>query len=103
MEEEQRVMSRTRRKFDAAFKARVALEAVKNEKTASQLASEFGVHPNLITQWKRQLIGGLPLIFSRNGDKDKGDAEALQSELYKQIGQLKVEVDFLKKKSEMFR
>jgi transposase-like protein len=103
MEEEQMIMSRTRRKFDAAFKAKVALEAVKNEKTASQLASEFGVHPNLISQWKRQLMHDLPLIFSRNGDKDKGDAEALQSELYKQIGQLKVEVDFLKKKSLMFR
>jgi transposase len=103
MKEELKGMSRIRRKFDAAFKAKVALEAVKNEKTAAQLSSEFGVHPNMITQWKRQLLKGLPSIFSRNGDKDKGDTEACQGELYRQIGQLEVEVDFLKKKSELLR
>lgn len=93
-------MGRIRRRFDAAFKAKVALEAIKNEKTISQLSSEYKVHPNQILQWKKRLLSELPGIFSRNGDKTKEDKEALTDELYKQIGQLKVELDWLKKKSE---
>ncbi len=96
-------MGRIRRRFDAAFKAKVALEAIKNERTISQLSSEYGVHPNQIQQWKRRLLDGLPGIFSRNGAHGKDDKEALTEELYKQIGKLKVELDWLKKKSEMLK
>ena len=93
-------MGRTRRRFDAAFKAKVALEALKEEKTTSQLSSEYGVHPNQIQQWKKHLLLELPGIFSRNSNRSKDEKEGLTDELYKQIGQLKVELDWLKKKSE---
>jgi len=92
-----------RKNHSASFKAKVALEAVKTEKTISQLSSEFGVHPNQITQWRRRLLDEIPDIFSRKRKKKETDAETLQSELYRQIGQLKVELDWLKKKSELLR
>jgi putative transposase len=92
-----------RRNHSASFKAKVALEAVKKEKTIAQLSSECGVHPNQITQWRRRLLDEIPDIFSRKRKKKETDAEALQSELYRQIGQLKVELDWLKKKSELLR
>ncbi len=94
------MMTRTTKSKDAAFKARVALEAVKGEKTIAQIASEYGVHPNQIGQWKRKLLEELPMLFSdkrSRHDKDQGELEA---ELYRQIGQLKVEIDWLKKKSQ---
>lgn len=96
-------MGKIRRNHSAAFKAKVALEAVKKEKTIAQLSSEFGVHPNQISQWRKQLLNELPDIFSRKRKKQEADAEDLQSELYRQIGQLKVELDWLKKKSERLR
>ena len=73
---------------------------MKKEKTIAQLSSEYGVHPNLINQWKRRVMQELPEIFSKKRSKQKQDTEELVSELYRQIGQLKVEVDWLKKKSE---
>ena len=96
-------MGNIRRNHSASFKAKVALEAVKKEKTIAQLSSEYGVHPNQITQWRRRLLDEIPDIFSRKRKKKETDAEALQSELYRQIGQLKVELDWLKKKSELLR
>jgi transposase-like protein len=93
-------MGNIRKRYSAAFKAKVALEAVKKEKTTAQLASEYGVHPNQIANWRKQLLKELPAIFSDKRKKKDQDTEALQSELYKQIGQLKVELDWLKKKSE---
>ena len=87
-----------RKRYDSKFKAKVALEAVKNQRTITQIASEYGVHPNQVTQWKKQLLGELPHIFSNKRNKVQQEAEALQSELYRQIGQLKVELDWLKKK-----
>jgi len=92
-------MKKKRTKHNPEFKAKVALEAVKTEKTIAQLSSEFGVHPNQITQWRRRLLDEIPDIFSRKRKKKETDAETLQSELYRQIGQLKVELDWLKKKS----
>jgi len=93
-------MRNMRRRHDAAFKARVALEAVKGEKTIAQLSSDYGVHPNLIRQWKKRLLEQLPSIFSGNGKGSRDDRAQLESELYRQIGQLKVELDWLKKKSQ---
>jgi putative transposase len=87
-----------RRGHDAAFKTKVALEAVKREKTLAQLSSEFGVHANQIRQWRKQLLEELPRLFSDRRKKEDRDREGLLSELYQQIGQLKVELDWLKKK-----
>ena len=93
-------MGKIRKSYSAAFKAKVALEAVKKEKTIAQLSSEYGVHPNQITKWRKRLLEEIPSVFSDQRKKKEKDSEELQSELYKQIGQLKVEVDWLKKKSE---
>ena len=94
-------MGQSRKSHSAAFKAKIALEAIKQEKTIAQLASEFGVHPNQIGVWKKQLLENLPEIFSKKRKRQDKEAEKLKDELYKQIGQLKVEVDWLKKKSEI--
>jgi transposase-like protein len=81
----------------------VALEVIKGEKTLAQLSSEFGVHANQIGQWRKQLLDELPSLFSDRRKKRDKEQEDLVSELYQQIGQLKVEVDWLKKKSQMLR
>jgi transposase-like protein len=91
-------MKSKRKRHSAEFKATVALAAVKEERTLTELASEYGVHPNQITQWKKQLLETLPEIFSQGQKREKENQEALQAELYQQIGKLKVEVDWLKKK-----
>jgi len=94
-------MNRSTKPRDAAFKARVALEAVRGDKTIAQIASEYGVHPNQIGQWKKKLLEDLPSLFSdKRTIKDKSHEE-LESELYRQIGQLKVELEWLKKKSQI--
>jgi len=92
-------MRNIRKRHDAAFKAKVALEAVKGERTISQLSSEYGAHPNQIGQWKKRLLEELPFIFSDKRKKAEKDRDELESELYRQIGQLKVELEWLKKKS----
>ena len=89
----------TRKHYDSRIKAQVALEALKNQQTIAQIASEYGVHPNMVTQWKQRLLNELPDIFNNKHQKNKQDNETLQAELYRQIGQLKVELDWLKKKS----
>ena len=87
-----------KRHFSAEFKAKVAREALREQKTLSELASEYEVHPNQITLWKKQALESLAGAFQRGGaTKAKRDAK-LQDRLYKQIGQLKVELDWLKKK-----
>ncbi len=95
-------MQNLRRQHSAAFKAKVALKAVKGEKSIAQLSSKFGVHPNQISQWERHLLQELPGIFSKKRKRAEKDAERIESELYRQIGQLKVELDWLKKKSDFF-
>src|SRR5918995_1684164 len=91
-------MTTQRRQHSGAFKAKVALEAIRGERTVNELAADYGVHPVQITQWKRVALDALPDIFSsRRGAKHK-DEETLKAALYQQIGQLKVELDWLKKK-----
>jgi putative transposase len=90
-------MVNMRRQHDASFKARVALEAVKGEKTMAQISSEFKVHPNQIRQWRNHLLEMLPDVFSNRRKTQEKEREELEAELYRQIGQLKVEVEWLKK------
>lgn len=90
-----------RRKFDAGFKARVAMEAIKGEATLAELASRYQVHPNQITKWKKQAMQGLPDLFADKRKSKPLDEEGLKDDLYRQIGKLKVELDWLKKKSGM--
>lgn len=90
-------MRNMRRNHDSAFKAKVALEAIKGEKTMAQISSEYGVHPNQIRQWRKHLLSELPGLFSDKRQKADKERDALESERYQQIGQLKVELDWLKK------
>ena len=92
-------MSTQRKQYSAEFKARVALEALKGLKTVNELASTYGVHPTQIAHWKHLLQKEMPEIFSARRAKQEHDAEAFQAQLYQQIGQLKVELDWLKKKA----
>ena len=88
---------RKRRRFDARTKARVALEAIREQKTSAQIASEHSCHSTQITKWKRQALEGLPGIFEQQTGSSGDDQEIAM--LYEQIGRLKVELDWVKKKS----
>lgn len=87
----------TRRQFGADFKARVALEAIKNQKTLAQLSQEFEVNPITISKWKAEFLERMPVIFSASHQSSTQANPVDVEKLYAQIGQLKVENDFLKK------
>jgi len=90
-------MGKKRKKYSAEFKAKVALTAIKNEMTTAELAARFGVHPTMIASWKRSLLEGAVDIFDKN-QKSRKQSEEQIDELYRQIGKLQVERDFLSKK-----
>jgi transposase len=92
-------MTRNRRTFTEAFKAKVALAAIRGEGTAAELASRFAVHPSQVAGWKQQAVEGLPEVFADGRSRRAKDAEEHQARLYQQIGQLQFELDWLKKKA----
>ena len=92
-------MARKRRSFSGAFKAKVALSACRGEKTTAQLASEFGVHAGQVAAWKKQLLEGAAGLFEDGRSQRAAAAAAGDQELYEQIGRLKMEVEWLKKKA----
>ncbi len=89
-----------RKRYDKDFKAKVAIEAMKGEKTLQEIATQYEVHPNLIAQWKKQLISMAATLFEKAGkdDSDAEEAEKKTNDLFAQIGQLQVENTYLKKK-----
>lgn len=91
-----------RRMHSPAFKAKVALDAIKEQKTIAELAGMYSVHPTQITKWKGKAVEGLTEIFSDQKMQRKKDNDELVQELYRQIGRMKVEIDFLKKKMGIF-
>ena len=90
-------MSKKRKQHSAQFKTKVALAALQNEETTAQLASRFDIHPTMISTWKRQLLDSAADLFDKN-QKSRKQVEGQLDELYRQIGQLKVENDFLARK-----
>jgi putative transposase len=90
-------MSRNRRSFSGAFRAKVALAAVRGDRTTAELASKFGVHGNQVSAWKKRLLEGAPGLFTDRRTRDANGAA--EEELYEQIGRLKMEVEWLKKKA----
>jgi putative transposase len=89
-----------RKSYSAAFKAKVALEAVKGDRTLAELASRYEVHANQIGQWRKALLAGLPEVFSDRRRRQEQNDDVEKARLYEEIGRLKVELDWLKKKSE---
>src|SRR5258705_13438915 len=93
---------RQRKTYTTEFKVKIALEAIKGQRTISEIATHYGVHPNMVTQWKKQVIESLPEVFSTRRERVAEDQESLKAQLYQQIGQLKVELDWVKKKAGLF-
>jgi transposase-like protein len=91
-------MAGKRQTHTAAFKAQVALAALKGDRTVNELAGQFGVHPTLIHGWKKHLLTGAEAIFAHGAKADTADTESQKAELFEQIGRLKMELEWLKKK-----
>ena len=92
-------MRTQRRKLNGAFKAKVALAAIRGDQTINAVASHYEVHPTQVRTWRKQLLEGATDLFSDRKQRRREESEALVGELYRQIGQLKVELDWLKKKA----
>ena len=90
-----------RKQHTAAFKAQVALAALKGDKTINEVAAQFGVHPTLIHDWKKKLLAGAAAVFE-GGTKAVPAADGQQAELFEQIGRLKMELEWVKKKAAAF-
>ena len=91
-------MTGTRKRYSAAFKARVALEAAKQTRTLAELSKSFQVHPVQISQWKKQLLDGAEGLFRDGRKREREEGEAVQAELYEKIGRLNMEIEWLKKR-----
>ena len=96
-------MKKNRKQYSPDFKAKVAMEAIKGQETIAELAIRFEIHPTQITKWKRELIAGAGNIFGADPNKKIKDEKGLINQLYQQIGQLKVEKDFLEKGLERWK
>lgn len=92
-------MKKQRKTYTTEFKVKIALEAIKGQRTINEIASHYSIHANQVTQWKKQALEGLPDVFSTRRVRAAEDEETIKAQLYQQIGQLKVELDWLKKKS----
>src|SRR5215213_4333409 len=92
-------MAGKRKQHTAAFKAQVALAVLKGDRTVNEVASQFGVHPTLIHDWKKKLLAGAEDLFANGSKVAAVDAEAVQAQLYEQIGRLKMELEWVKKKA----
>lgn len=90
---------KNRRRFTAEFKSRVALQALREQKTIAEIASDYEVHPNQVSLWKKQALDQVGETFKHKSARQKKQEAALKDRLYRQIGQLQVEVDWLKKKT----
>lgn len=95
-------MTKKRRQHSSAFKFKIALEAVKGVKTVSQLAAEYNVHPTQIGSWKKQLLQQGCTLFTRPNDRQRREQQEQAADLYEQIGRLKMELEWLKKKATPF-
>lgn len=95
-------MTKPRKSYTAAERARIVLDAIKGQMTQNEITSKYGVHGTQISSWKKQVLDAMPDLLSDRRRQASHDQTALIDELYKQIGQLKVELDWLKKKSELF-
>ena len=95
-------MTKQRKTYSAELKAKIALEAIKGQRTVNEIASQYGVHPNQVTNWKKQVVEELPQLFSLARQRAAQAEEEIKAQLYQQIGQLKVELDWLKKKAGQF-
>lgn len=94
-------MKQQRKKHSGAFKAKVAVEALKGDRTLNELAGHFEIHPTQVVQWKQRLLAGASDLFSGGVERDAAQEAELRDQLYQQIGQMKVELDWLKKKHEL--
>ena len=94
-------MKRERKQHSAGFKAKVALEAIKGQRTLNELAGQFELHPTQVVQWKKRLVEGASQLFNGRTERDEAQESALRDRLYQEIGQLKVELDWIKKKHEL--
>ena len=88
-----------RKRHNDKFKFKAALDAAKGTKTINELAGEYSLHPSQLSQWKRQLLEEGPTVFSTKTTRDQRRQQAEQAELYEQIGRLKMEIEWLKKKA----
>ena len=95
-------MTRKRRQHSGQFKFKVALEASKGLKTLNELAGEYNVHPNQVSSWKKQLLEEGPTVFSHSTARERQEQAEREAELYEQIGRLKMELEWLKKKAAAF-
>ena len=91
-----------RRKHSDSTKAKIVLEAIRGEDTANVIAKRYSVHPVMITKWKKHVLDLLPTLFSKKQDNEREKWQEREAQLFQEIGQLKFELDWLKKKSELF-